>query len=100
MAEVFLLPNGAQLMLDYDGIGEVLRSADMQGVMAEFANALAAELGGRGVERVWVDTYTTDRGAASVTIPDYSGDDELKWGLLADAATAIGLEVKRTANDD
>lgn len=87
---------GVEVRLDYKGIGEVMRSAAIQGVMAEAANALAQELGARGVDKVYVDTYTTDRGAASVTIPDYKAEGaEAKYGLLSEAARAIGLEVKQ-----
>lgn len=88
-------PGGQELRLDYDGIGKILRSGEMAGVMAEAANNLAAELMSRGVERVWVDTYTTDRRAAAVTIPDYNLEGvEAKAGLLSDAALSVDLEVK------
>lgn len=91
----YFTPNGAELRLDYDGIRKLLNSAEMAGVMAEAANGLAAELSARGVEKVWVDTYTTDRRAAAVTIADYDIEGaEAKRGLLSDAALAVGLEVK------
>lgn len=88
------LPNGGELVLDYAAVGKFLRSPQMRGLMGEAANAIAAiALGGEGVERVWVDTYTTDRGAAAVTIAVKGGDDaEVKYGILSDAALQAGLE--------
>jgi hypothetical protein len=90
----YQLEGGGELHLDYDAVGALLRSSAMQGLMADAAHAVAAiALAGEGVERVWVDTYTTDRGAASVTIAVRGGDDaELKYGILSDAALQVGLE--------
>lgn len=88
------LAGGGELHLDYRAIGRILRSAEMRGMMAQAANTIAAiALGGEGVEKVWVDTYTTDRGAASVTIAVEGGEDsELKYGILSNAALRAGLE--------
>jgi len=90
---------GGELVLDYDAIGKLLRGAPMQGLMAEAANSVAAiALGGEGVQRVWVETYTTDRGAAAVTIAVTGGEDaEIKYGILSDAALSAGLEYKQKA---
>lgn len=87
-------PDGGELHLDYAAVGKVLRGAPMQALMADAANAVAAiALGGEGVQSVWVDTYTTDRGAAAVTIAVVGGDDaEIKYGILSDAALQVGLE--------
>lgn len=90
---VYKLPGGATFELDEDGVGDILRSPEMSGLVREAANGLAAELGARGVEQVWVDRYVTDRAAASVTVP-YDRDTEAKQGTLIDAATAVGLEVR------
>jgi|GEM_PF-2205378 len=90
-----ILPNGSELRIDYRGLGKIMRSRGMQGVMAEFANKMAEELLARGVDRVWVSTYTTDRGAASITVPEYSDGDELKFGYFSDAAAAVGLDIKK-----
>jgi hypothetical protein len=69
----YQLEGGGELHLDYDAVGALLRSSAMQGLMA--------------------DAYTTDRGAASVTIAVRGGDDaELKYGILSDAALQVGLE--------
>lgn len=90
----YSLPGGGELHLDYAAIGRFLKGPAMQGLMAEqAANVAAIALAGEGVERVWVDTYTTDRGAAAVTIAVKGGEDaELKYGILSDAALAAGLE--------
>ncbi len=93
------LGGGGELHLDYGAVGELLRSPGMQGLMAQAAHAVAGiALGGEGVQQVWVDTYTTDRGAASVTIAVRGGDDaELKYGILSDAALQVGLEYAQKA---
>lgn len=90
----YQLPNGGELVLDYAAVGALLRSAGMRSLMTEMAHRVAAiAVGGEGVERVWVDSYTTDRSAAAVTIAVKGGEDgELKYGILANAATAAGLE--------
>ena len=95
----YQLENGGELHLDYEAVGKFLRSPQMRGLMAEAANAVAAvAVGGEGVQRVWVDTYTTDRGAASVTIAVKGGDDsEVKYGILSDAALGVGLEYAQKA---
>lgn len=90
----YKLPNGGELHLDYEGVGKFLRSSAMRGLMAEAGAAVAAvSLGGEGVERVWVDTFYTDRASAAVTIAVKGGADaELKYAILSDAALAVGLE--------
>lgn len=90
---VYKLPGGAIFELDEDGVGDVLQSPAMAGIVREAAHGVALEVGRRGVERVWVDNYVTDRAAASVTVP-YDRDTEAKYGILLDAATAAGLEVR------
>ena len=94
------LPGGGELHLDYAAIGKFLKSPAMRGLMAEAANAVAAiALDGEGVERVWVETYTTDRGAAAVTIAVKGGaDSEIKYGILSDAALGVGLEYAQKAS--
>lgn len=93
------LPGGGELHLDYEAIGKFLKSPAMRGLMQEAANAVAiTALAGEGVERTWVDTYTTDRGAAAVTIAVKGGSDaELKYGILSDAALAVGLDYAQKA---
>lgn len=83
-----------ELTIDYAELGAVMRSAEIRAIVTEAAHAVAAELGGDPeVDRVWVNSYTTDRAAASVTIPGYTGDMELKYGALRSAAAGAGLEV-------
>lgn len=96
---VYKLEGGGELQVDYEGVGRLLRSRQMRGLMQEAANAVAAiALGGEGVQQVWVDTYTTDRGAASVTISVVGGDQaEVKYGILSDAAISVGLEYAQKA---
>lgn len=91
---VYPLPGGAVFVLDEGEVGELLRSDEMTNLVRTAANALATELGHQGVDTVWVDNYQTDRAAAAVTIPNHTDSAELKTGLLADAATRIGLDVR------
>lgn len=84
---------GASFNLDRAGIGEILRSADMAKAVGEATDALAGELRARGVDDVYVDTYVSDRAAATVTIPT-TASAELVDGVLIDAATAAGLDVR------
>lgn len=81
-----------RLHLDYGALGEVLRSADLGGAMADAAGAVASELRSRGIDAT-VETYTTDRAAASVSMPLEAEGMELKYGTLTDAARAAGFEV-------
>jgi len=85
------------IKLDSAGIGQVLRSPEVGAVVAATAAAVrtaAAALLPPGTDVV-VDSYTTDRAAASVTIRDAQGK---KWqardGVLTRAAAAQGLEVR------
>jgi hypothetical protein len=71
---------------DHHGMEEVLKSA---GVAAEI-HSLAREGADNAGDPAWVDTYTTDRAAASVTIP---AARQAKHGTLTKAASAAGLEV-------
>lgn len=87
-----------EVHLDFDAIGKIIRGPELRKVMTEAAHALAQELGARGVRQVWVNSYTTDRAAASVTIPGHDVDTEIRDGLLSNAAVAIGLEMKRAAS--
>lgn len=91
----FGLAGGGEFVMDEDAIGELLKSPTMVGIVQEAANAVAIELGRRGVKTVWVDTYRTDRQAAAVTIAGYGSGAELVYGLLGDAAESVGLEVHR-----
>jgi hypothetical protein len=85
------LPGGIVINFDYRGIGEIARSPWLQGLVADAAHAVAGQLGG---DDVFVDTYTTDRAAASVTVyGSRAVSDELLTGRITDAALSVGLEV-------
>jgi hypothetical protein len=77
---------------DSPGLDDVLQSIDFgQIAAAETIAAIVREH--RGAE-VIVDTYTTDRLAAAVTIRDVRGRAwEARDGVLTRAAAAVGLEV-------
>jgi len=72
--------------LNKKGAAEVLKGLDAAPV-----NALAQEVAKNAGDAVWVNEYTTDRPAASVTIP---AARQAKHGTLTKAATSAGLEVK------
>lgn len=77
--------------LDTAGVGEVLKSGEMAAVITGLAQSVAANVA-RG--DVVVDSYVTDRAAASVTIRE---PQAMLWqardGILTKAASAAGLEV-------
>lgn len=84
--------------LDHPGIRQLLHGdpiAEATNQVAEsIANAVRAELPDDA--EVVVDSYTTDRRAASVTIRDARGRLwEVRDGVLARAAAALGLDVVR-----
>lgn len=84
-----------EVHVDFGGVGRIMRSADMASVIRAKADALAAELRARGVDGVSVDSYTTDRAAAAVTVSGDAAGQEAKRGLISDAARAVGLEVRQ-----
>ena len=71
---------------DRQGIEEILKTLPRDEI-----NALAEKVADNAGDAVWVDSYTTDRAAASVTIP---AARQAKHGTLTKAASAAGLEVK------
>jgi hypothetical protein len=86
------MAGGVELHLDYGAVGTILRSPEMQGLVAGAANSIASSV--RGAARVYVDTYTTDRAAASVTIVEHDAlEREALVGRLANAARGAGLDV-------
>ncbi|MEJ9080769.1 hypothetical protein WKY82_20335 [Gordonia malaquae] len=82
---------------DRRGIGEILKTQ-----AAPQVNALASQVQARVIDAIDDDTvevtleaYTTDRGAAAVTIADPEGLAlQARDGVLTRAAAAVGLEVK------
>jgi hypothetical protein len=92
---------GFPVKVDHGGFAELLKSAEMQQVVRETADAVADNVRGQGLTvsgggplPVDVDTYTTDRAAAAVTITHPAGlGMQAKYGALTKAAAAAGLEV-------
>jgi hypothetical protein len=81
--------------LDHAGIAAVLRSA----AVAQQVTAAASDIRGRVAAAVdgdvVLDTYVTDRAAASVTIRDVRGRVwQARDGVLTRAAASAGLEVR------
>lgn len=88
----------ARLRLDHPGIAEVLKSAPVASLIELAAESVASNVDEHARDgqpiRVLVETYTTDRAAAAVTMAHPAGlPIEAKRGSLARAASAYGLEV-------
>lgn len=83
----------SNVKLDHKGIAEVLKSAEVRALMNDVAHQVAEAASGaiNGASPVPVHEYTTDRGAASVSIrAKYQVTD----GVLTRAAAGLGLEVR------
>lgn len=82
-----------KVKLDRKGVSEVLK-AQCAPAVNELAQQIAADVSAvHGVD-VEVESYTTDRGAAAVTIADRRGMElQVSQGALTRAATRAGLEV-------
>jgi hypothetical protein len=72
--------------LNYAGGKEVLNQ-----LAAPHINAIAEKIGAQAGDDAEVEPYTTDRAAASVTVPAHQ---QAKDGVLTRAASAAGLEVR------
>ena len=83
----------AAFRLDRKGVSQILRERCGEAINS-LANAMAADIEqAHGVD-VAVSEYTTDRGAASVTIVDPRGKRlQASDGALTRAAAKYGLEV-------
>lgn len=80
---------------DSAGIAQILKSSEFAGAVRGQAEAIAGSVrsSAPGLDVV-VDSYTTDRAAASVTIRDARGMAlQARDGTLTRAAAAQGLEV-------
>lgn len=89
----------ARVRLDHRGMAEILKSAEVAAAVEEVALAAGVRaeahpsVVAHGVD-VRVDSYETDRAAASVTLAHPAGlNIERKYGVLTDAASAQGLDV-------
>lgn len=84
----------AEVELDYEGIGEMLKSYPVRKEIMGAARQMAAHVEAEHDVPVEVHAYTTDRAAAAVTIAHPAGIAiQAKYGALTRAASAQGLEV-------
>jgi hypothetical protein len=83
--------------LDAAGVREVLKGTEVRRLVDSVAEEVAAKARANVAPDVVVSVkaYTTDRGAASITVQDVRA---MAWqardGILTRAAAAAGLEVK------
>ncbi|HEY9311479.1 hypothetical protein [Williamsia sp.] len=88
--------SGNDFQIDQAGISEILNASDVRAMVDEAANAIANAARGQldSDMEVGVESYTTDRPAASVAIMHPSGvGRQLKYGTLTRAAGIVGLTV-------
>ena len=89
------MPNNVKL--DHAGMAELLNSDKVAGLVKGLADRVASQVRGAVNARdgVVVDTYTTDRAAASVTIRDPRARLwQARDGVLTSAVASVGLEVR------
>jgi hypothetical protein len=83
--------------IDHAGVREILQSAEVRAAVDQLAVEISSHVTGTvptGTD-IGVDSYTTDRAAASVTIRDAMGKLwQARDGVLTRAAAAAGIEVK------
>lgn len=72
--------------LNYKGGGEVLKQ-----IAAQAVNAKARQVAAGAGPDAEMNTYTTDRAAASVSVP---AEQQAKDGVLTRAASGAGLQVR------
>ncbi|MDX3294610.1 hypothetical protein PV569_12930 [Streptomyces scabiei] len=83
--------------LDSAGVREVLKGPELRAAVDGLADQIAGHVRGNVPADVVVSVkgYTTDRGAASITVQDVRA---MAWqardGILTRAAAASGIEVK------
>lgn len=88
-----------KVTLDRAGIGNVLRTGELPNLVNRTAGQIAAAVSlprdGKDAD-VTVESYTTDRGAASVVVrhPNAVGL-QAKHGILTAAAASVGLTIRR-----
>jgi hypothetical protein len=83
----------ASVKLDHKGIAELLKSARVVALMNDMAHQVAEAASEAISDRspVPVHEYTTDRGAASVSV---IAPYQATHGALTKAAAGLGLEVR------
>lgn len=79
--------SGNSFRLNRKGVSEILKSPEFAAAVNEAAHGIAADIGD-GAE---VSEYTTDRKAASISVPAHMQASD---GALTRAAAAYGLEVR------
>lgn len=85
----------ADVKLDYEGIGRLLKSDGVASAVHDLAEQVAANVrGARPEADVVVDDYVTDRAASSVTVREPQARGwVVRDGLLIRQAAQAGLEV-------
>jgi hypothetical protein len=82
----------SNVTLDHKGIAQLLKSAPFKALVDETAHQLADAARETVTDgAVIVHEYTTDRAAASVSVP---APYQANHGALTRAATALGLEMR------
>lgn len=81
------MANQPSFRLNRGGVREILRSPEMAAVMNDAARQVADKIG----DEAEISEYTTDRQAASVSVPAHLQATD---GALTRAAASVGLEVK------
>lgn len=80
--------------INRSGVSAILKRAETARIVKSAADRTAAESQARTEFPVEVDTYTTDRAAASVTIAHPAGAaEQAKNGTLTRGASSAGLDV-------
>lgn len=86
----------AKFRRDRRGIGEILRvqaAPAVNELASQIRDKVAADIDDETIE-VTMTPYTTDRGAAAVTIADPEGMElQARDGALTRAAASVGLDV-------
>lgn len=77
-----------QVELNRAGIAAILKSPEVRAMTTAAAQRMAAAVDAEDVE---VGEYTTDRNAASVSVP---AEAQARDGALTRAAARVGLEVR------
>lgn len=87
------------IRLDHQGIGEILKSAEVRAALKLAASGVEIIAGNHEAIRrngfpIGRESYTTDRAVESIAIEHPGGINvEAKHGVLVNAARVVGLEV-------
>lgn len=86
------MPTQPQVRLNRRAVSAILKSDAAAALADDAAGRIAAAITGVDAEDIQVSSYTTDRRAASVSIPTWA---QARDGALTRAASRVGLEVRR-----